>query len=251
MNRYGQSITWGTVSAPHIFTGECTGYTARSVAQRQLEDDEAGDIDALILHSQKTEISFDAKVRSGSEDFLDLSAGASITVSGISSGTVLASRAVERWQLGQPKTASVTATHYPDVTGGDGESAGELSAFTPAQTGLGIVTPGSVLIYGTYGLTHASGVVHGLTIEQILELTEDDPSPAGTILGVVAHGYLRTIQLELLATGALPAVGSTLAITGAPDHAGGYKIESAEKKFASKRGMMYSVSAVWVPPMAA
>ncbi len=253
MNRYGQPITWSAITAPHLFTGECTAYGYRDAVTRQLIDDEAGDQMAVVLHSRKAELNFDAKVTSSSTDFLDLSAGAALTVSGISAGVVLATRAVERWSLGQPKTASIQATHFPDMTQASPATAGvALTAFTPTPT-LTIVYPGSKIIYGTVGLTHLSGIVHALTIEQQLSITEDEPTPAGLITGAASHGYMRTIQLDLLARtdlAAKPAVRSVLAITGAPSHAGGYRIESVEEKFAEKRGKMYAVSAIWIPPFA-
>ncbi len=252
MNRYGQTITWSTITAPHLFTGKCTSYSLRDAVSRQLMDDEGGDNVALALHSAKAELNFSAEVTDGSTDFLDLSDGVAITVSGIASGVVLASRAVETWRLGQRKTASVQATWFPDMVIGAGGAAGTgLDAFTPDQSALTIVYPGGVLIYGTHGLGHASGVLHGLTIEQQLTITEDEPSPVGTILGAASHGYLRTIQLDLLSTAAAPAKKSVLALTGAPDHSADYRIESVETKFESKRGKMYAISAVWIPPFTA
>lgn len=252
MNRYGQSITWSTPTAPHPFTGVCTSYSEREGLQEQLIDDEVGDNTALVLHSKKTDISFDARVTDGSTDFLDLSAGAALTLSGFNSGIVLCRRAVERWVLEQPKTASIQATHYPDIAQATPAEVGtDLDAFTPDQSALSIVYPGDVLIYGTYGISHASGVVHGLTIEQILQITEDEPSPVGTILGAASHGYMRRIELDLLATGSKPAVGSVLTLTGAPSHGSDYRITSSEKKFATKRGMMYAVAAVWISPFTA
>ncbi len=255
MNRYGQSITWSALAAPHLFTGDCTAYSYEDATTRQPMEDEAGDHAALALHSRKAGLSFEAEIRDDSTDFLDLSAGAAITVSGIAAGVVLASRAVETWRLGQRKTAGVTATHFPDMVLGSGAAAGtELDAFTPDQSALGIVFPGAKLIYGTQGLGHAAGILHGLTLTQELTITEDDPSPIGTILGAAAHGYLRTIALELLispTSAALPAVRSVLALTGAPAHAGGYRIEKVGQKWASKRGKMLDVTAVWIPPFSA
>jgi hypothetical protein len=165
---------------------------------------------------------------------------------------VLATRAVERWSLGQPATLSLQATHYPDLTQSSPAMAGALDASAAIdQSGLGIITPGGKIVYGTYPLAmpDSSGIVHKLEITQELQIAEDDPSPAGTILGAATHGYLRTISLDLLATGAAPAEGSALSITGAPSKASNYKIESVEQKFAEKRGKMYSISAVWIPPL--
>lgn len=248
MNRYGQEITWSTMSAPRPFTGVLTSYTARDAATRQLFDDEPGDNEVVVLHSAKTALNWEARVTKNSTDFLELSTGAKLTVSGFTSGTILASNASERWALGQAKTVSVQATHYPFMVGGDGDAASNgLNAFTPSQT-LSIATPGAELIYGTAGLGHAAGVVHGLTLEQALTISEDDPSPDGKLLGAAAHGYLRTAKVELLATGAAPARESILALTGAPSHAGGYKIESVETRGMHKRGTMYAIQAVWIPP---
>jgi hypothetical protein len=96
MNRYGQNITWSTLSAPHPFSGTCTSYSYRDNIQRQLDEDESGDNRVLIQHSHKASVNFEARVTDLSTDFLDLSAGAAITISGISTGTILATRAVER-----------------------------------------------------------------------------------------------------------------------------------------------------------
>src|SRR4051812_46106627 len=115
MNRYGQAITFSTTSAPYPFTGYLTSYSYREMKQRQLFDDESGEFVELAQTGKKAELSFEADVTDGSTDFLDLSAGAAVTVTGISAGVVLATRATERWQLGQRKTISLQATHYPDI----------------------------------------------------------------------------------------------------------------------------------------
>lgn len=253
MNRYGQAISWSTPNAPHVFTGICTNYRYNPTVQSQLDEDESGDNRAIIQHSKKAELSFEAKITEDSTDFLDLSAGAMITVTGTpAGGVILARRAIERWVLQQPKTASVEAIHFPVMSDSGAVAAGvDLDAFTPDQSALGIVTPGGSLIYGTHGMTHGSGVLHELEIAQELTITEDDPSPAGTLLGAAAHGYLRRIRMMLLATGTRPAVEATLALTGAPDHAADYKIESAPEVWSSKRGKMYEVTAIWIPPFTA
>jgi len=250
MNRYGQAITWGAAGAPHLFTGDCLSYGLKDAVTKQEIEDENADLAAVVLHSRKAALSFEAQVNSGTTNFLDLSAGAAITVSTISGGTVLASRTVERWALGHPKTASVSGYWYPDMTSTSPAQAGSaVSAFTPDQTGLSIPIPSSKVIYGTYGLTHAAGIVQGLTLTQILKITEDEPNPDGTIQGATSSGYQRTISLEVLATGTKPAVRSTLVITGAPATAGNFVITSADEKWAKAKGKMYEVEAVWIPAM--
>jgi hypothetical protein len=251
MFRYGQNITWSTPTAPHPFSGTCKSYSARDGLTRQLIDDEVGDYLAAILHSRKVEINFEAEVTAASTDFLDLSTGPLITITGITPGKILASQVTEKWTLGQPKTASLQATHFPDITLGTDGTATETSAFTPSQTGLGIITPDAAIIYGTHGLAHAAGIVHGLTMDQRWNLTEDEPSPLGKIVGVSAHGYSRMIELEILATGAQPVVGAELVFTAAPENTADYRIESSETKFAEKRGKMYAVRAFWISPFSA
>lgn len=248
-NRYGQTISWGPLSAPALFTGERQSYSYRDAVTKQNISGADGDHFAQVLHSRKAALSFTAKVTSGSDDFLDISDGAAIAVDGISAGQVIVSRAVETWRLMQPKTASITATHYPDMpnTNTAAASAG-LNAATPSQSGIGIVFPVGALTYSTYGLTHGSGIVHELTIEQILQLTDDEPSPDGKILGCQGHGYERMIRLMLLATSSIPAVRSVLTIGGAPGHASDYRITDAEQTWEDQRGKMYALSASWIPP---
>jgi len=250
MNRYGQNITWSTPGAPHAFSGTCTNWSYRDHFQRQLDENESGDQHVLIQHSRKAEIRFDARVTDASTDFLDLSTGGAITITGVTGGAILVTRAVERWSLKQPKTASIQATHYPDFTAS--ADAGTLDAFQPANQGLSFLHPGGKIVYGTAGLTHGAGVVHKLELTQERHITEDDPSPNGTILGAASHGYLRTIHLDVLTlnTGTVPANGTVLTIGGAPDHAADFRIESVETKFAEKRGKMVSFTAVWIPPIA-
>lgn len=252
MIHIGQPITWSTPAAPRLFAGKCTSYRYGDGVTRQLFDDELGDNVAAALHSRKAEINFAAEVTSASTNFLNLASGPVITVSGISGGVICASRASETWRLQQRKTASVQATHYPDMAASSPPLAGvDLSAFTPSQSGLSIVEPAGVIIYGTYGLTHTEGIVHELTLEQQWTLQEDEPSPSGTILGLAPVGYLRTLRLSLLATGTKPAVKSTLTITGAPAHAADYRIERSEEAFADKRGKMFEITAFWIPPFIA
>jgi len=247
MNRHGQSITWGTLTAPRLFTGKTKRYSYNPAVTKQFHTDEGGDKFAYTPHSLKAEIDFEAMVTADSSDFLDLSTGAAIVIAGVDGGQILASRATETWRLGQAKTASVQATHYPDMPASDGGAAGTtLSAFTPDQSASQIVRPGGRLIYSTIGLTHAAGVVHGLTLDQILEISPDDDSPDGKILGATDHGYERNIRLELLAKGDLPAIDSVLTIGGAPAHANDYRISDAQLSFEDQRGKMYVIQAVWI-----
>lgn len=254
--RYGQSITYGPLSAPALFTGSVERYSYGLQATKQLISGPAA-IDsvqnhlAMVLHSKKASLSFTAKITSDSSDFLDLSAGAQITVSGISTGVVLARRAVERWRLMQPKTATIEATHYPDMTA-TGTGPDTVNAVSPALSTL--ILPSEELVYSTYGLSMpapqngtAAGIVHELEISQSLDIQEDEPSPDGKILGASAEGYERTISLLLLATGDIPAVGTTLSITGAPDHAADYRITSARLDMELQRGKMYAIEAAWIP----
>jgi hypothetical protein len=247
MNHYGQSITWGTLDAPHLFTGHCTSYSYTEHTQRQLMDDEEGKHIAVALHSRKGELHFTAELFANST-FLNLAAGAAIHVDDLG-GAVLARRAVESWRLGQRKTASIQATHYPDFDANVSADTGTIAASSVASAQGDIVFPGNTIIYSTMGLGHGAGIVHSLTIAQQVAITDDEPSPDGMIKGASAHGYLRTIHLELLADPEkdAPAVRSPLELSGAPGHAANYLIERCEERFANKRGKMYSIDAVWIP----
>jgi hypothetical protein len=251
MNRYGQLINWSTPNAPHPFSGICTSWSENDQLTRQLDETESGDQHVLIQHSAKSEISFEAKVTEASTDFLDLSTGGAITIAGVAAGQIIATRCIERWTLGQPKTISLQATRYPDIAAG-AANAGVLNAFTPDQSALTFLHPSGKVIYGTYGMTSAAGIIHLLEVSQELQITEDDPSPDGKILGCADHGYLRTLSMDVLtrpATDTIPAKGTVLALTGAPAHLANYRIESVETKFAEKRGEMISFKAVWIPPL--
>jgi len=252
MNRYGQSITVGTASAPQVFTGVCTRFDYGPQQQETLDPGMDGEHRALILHGKKRPFDFEAKITQESTNFLDLAAGAKIAVTGMSGGTILAARAWERWTLGQAKVAGVSGAHYY-FTGGSGGSAGtDLDAFTPDQAALGILIPSGQLIHGTFGLTHAAGVVHGLTVTQEWTLSDDDEAPDGSIPGCTAHGYLRRIELQLLATAALPTESDALVITGAPDHATDFRNVSCRQTYSPVPGkLMYSVNATWIPPFSA
>ena len=257
MNHYGQLVTYSTGTAPHLCAGTCLNFHARDVLEKQMEDGEGGTILAAILHSRKVEFGFDVKFTDASVDFPDLSAGAAITLGGLltaaqlfgaaSGGTALMSRAVETWRIGQPKTGSIAGTYFPDCVQASPAAAGTLTAFTPAAQGLTGLHPAGKLIWGTQGLSHGAGVVHGLTLTQELQLLPDEVSPAGTLLGVQTSNYMRTIALEILAltSGTAPSNGAVLTVTGAPSHAGGFRLENVERKMEIKGRQMYSANAFW------
>ena len=109
-HRYGQTITWGTATAPQIFGGIRLRYSYGERLQEQLEDNEAGDFVAALLHSKTAPLSFEAKVTDASTNFLDLSAGAKISVTGLSGGTILCRQAVDRWtQFPSTTTVAIDA----------------------------------------------------------------------------------------------------------------------------------------------
>ena len=248
-NHYGQPTTWSTAAAPHLCSGQCRNFAQRDLFTRQMEDAETGEFLASILHSRHTELSFDATFDDTSTDFPDLSDGVALEVTGFSTapGLVLVSRAVETWRIGQAKTGSIAATHYPHLTQAAPAAAGTLTAITPDQAALTGLHPAAKILWGTLGLTHTAGIVHGLTLTQEVQLTPDEVSPAGTILGVHSHSFLKTIQIEVLAltTGAAPVNGAILTVTGAPAHGTGFRIENVEKKYALRQGVMYSMNAYW------
>jgi hypothetical protein len=252
--RYGQDIEWGAVNAPQLFTGECMSFTYDKRVQEQMIAGAAGGNIAMALHSMMGDLRFRAKVTSASTDFLDLSTGAAIEVTGIDAGLVLCNEAEQSWRLLQAAEASVAAMHLPDAEQETGEPAapGTLSAVAPTQTELGILFPGGVLPYSTYGFGHDAGVVHALTIRQSLTIKPDRPTPDGKILGAQAYGYVRRIRLELLAdkSSAAPEPLTTLTVTGAPAHGVGYKVSHSGVMWETETEKMFSVDALWIPVLA-
>lgn len=256
---YGQSIKYGVLGSPAPFTGDILSFSYRDAITPEEQEDGASDIAAIAMHSRKGALNFEAEVTDASTDFLDLSAGAKIAVEGgeggqdLSTGFLLAQEAVEEWNLMRRKTIALRAMHYPDgESDGDGADAGTLSAFTPSQS-LDFLFPGNKLIYSTVGITHTAGLVHQLRITQQWNITDDDPSPNGKILGALAHGYKRTISLLVLAkpgNGNIPAPKTVLSFGAAPAHASSYRVISAEPRRTRKKGMMFQIEAVWIPAFA-
>ncbi len=254
---YGQDITYGVLGAPALFTGDKMSFSySDKVTEDDLEDG-GSEFAAMALHSRKGDLSFEGEVTSASTDFLDLSAGARIVVTGtpggidLSPGFILAHEAVEEWDLLKRKRCSVRATHYPEAPASAAAAAGTgLSAFVPDQSSIDFLFPGNTLTYSTVGFTHAQGLVHQVKLTQTLQITDDEPSPDGKILGAFASGYKRTLSLLLLAkpsSAVIPEARSVLTITGAPARMANFRVISAEPRMERKKGMMFSIEAAWIP----
>ncbi len=257
MNHYGQSITYGVLDAPTLFTGDNMSFGYRDQVTEDDLEDGGSDISAMALHSRKGDLNFDGEVTDGSTDFLDLSTGGRIVVAGtpggidLSTGFILAHEAVEEWNLLKRKRCSVRATHYPDAPADATGAAGvALDAFVPDQSSIDFLFPGNTLIYSTVGFTHAAGLVHQVKLTQTLQVTDDEPSPDGKILGAGTSAYKRTLSLLLLAkpaNAAIPEPRSVLTLAGAPDRMKNFRVISAEPKMERKKGMMFSIEASWIP----
>ena len=256
MNNYGQLVTFSTGSAPHLCSGTCRNFRAGDKFANQIEEGEDFSILASMLHSRQVDFSFDVTFTNTSTDFPDLSSGSAIVLTALNTetalfgaatgGTSLMSRAVETWRIGQAKTGGITGTYFPDCVQGSPAAAGTLTAVTPTQSLAGL-HPASKLVWGTSGLTHGAGVVHGLTLTQELALDPDPVSEDGKIKGVRTGNYMRRIALEIMAltSGTAPTNGATLIITGAPSHASGYRLENVEQTREIKGRKMYSANAFW------
>ena len=258
-NHYGQSIKYGVLGAPALFTGDNMSFSYRDQVTEDDLEDGGSDIAAMALHSRKGELTFEGEVTSDSTDFLDLSSGGRIVVAGtpggidLSTGFILAHEAVEEWNLLKRKRCSVRATHYPDAPADATGAAGvAVDAFVPDQSSVDFLFPGSTLIYSTVGFTHASGLIHQLRLTQNLQVTDDEPSPDGKLLGAFTAAYKRTISLLLLAkpeNAVIPEPRSVLTITGAPTRMQNFRVISAEPRMERKKGMMFSIEASWIPAL--
>lgn len=256
---YGQSITYGVLGAPALFTGDKMSFSYRRAVTKDNLEDGASDFTAMALHSRKAEINFAGEVTSGSTDFLDLSGGQKLTLTGgpagidLAQGMILAEQTVEEWGLLRRKQASVKAWHYPDATDESGPAAGTTPIFD-SQDLAGLLFPGGTLNYSTVGITHAAGVVHNVRLTQTVQITDDEPSPDGKLLGAFTHGYERMLSLTLLqkpADAAIPAEKSVLAFLDAPDRIKNFRVISASPAMERKRGLMFTIEAAWIPPFGA
>ena len=247
MQGYGTTPThWSTIDAPNPVTGICEDFTIDPKNKRDDIKDASGEFSGVITSAFKTELSWNYTFNSSSMDFLDLSTGSKLAVTGFTAGGNLAIKAVERWAKGQPKKGSINATNYPDlVTGGSGASAGTLSAVSPAITSYPYQFPTGQYIMGTAVLTHASGSIESMELTQ--EWTSIEEILLGEkITGVILSAFKRMIQIELLLTGTIPAVGSTLVVSGAPSHASGFIILTPPKSmYKIGKSMMVSFQADW------
>jgi hypothetical protein len=256
---YGQSITYGVLGAPALFTGDNMSFGYSDKVSEDLLENGGSDFEAMALHSRKGEINFEGEVTSDTSDFLDLSSGSRLVISGspggidLSTGFILAHEAVEEWSLMKRKRCSVMATHYPEAPADTGALAGVAkNAFTPDQSSIDFLFPGSTLIYSTVGFTHAAGLVHNVKLTQSVNITDDEPSPDGKLLGAFTSGYKRTLSLLLLgkpAEAAIPAVRSVLTFATAPANMANFLVTSAEPRLERKKGMMFSIEATWIPPL--
>ena len=96
--------------------------------------------------------------------------------------------------------------------------------------------------------------MHQVKLTQTLQITDDEPTPDGKILGAFASGYKRTLSLLLLAkkttTPVIPAPRSVLTFETAPDNFANFRVISAEPRLERKKGMMFSIEASWIPAFA-
>lgn len=251
---FGRTTQFGTTDAPALFTGDLKLWVYTDELQARHDTDGDGEIVSSTLHGRKCTWRLEGEVTNASTDFLDLSSGPEVALSGaelLAGGRTFCTRAVETWRLGARKTIAASGVHYPDMGAGGSGDAGTLSAFTPAQGGLGIVYPVGGIVEGVYGLTHAQGLVNELVLTQEGQLTESPETAEGDIVAAAWHGFMRTINLKLLAVDGLPPeTGGVLTITGAPAHAANFRITRAVKTLATLKDAAFDVDAFWHPGLA-
>ena len=247
MHQIGSAIKWSTLNARHPVAGVCESWSYKAQRRGTKVSKETGDRAAMIRDILKAEFRYTARVDGTSTDFLDLSTGPVITISGITSGVVCALKAVERWQIGaNPKKIEVSGNHYPlALTVAEGSTASRITAITPTQTSLAaLVTPGDELVYGTSGLSHGSGILVAMTLTQAWSIGLEQPNEDGDICGVIINDFIKTIELEMAASGDPPEEQTRLDVAGAPDHAVGFRIiEPPEASYTLEQAMVYKIQA--------
>jgi len=241
-------LNWSTSAAPSICSGICQSFTSNNQNKLLKTPGNSGAFANVLTSLFKSMLTWKYFATSASTDFFDLSGGAKATLSGYGSGTILIPKVVETWRNEGEKTLDVNATYYPMMTDSSGPAVSVLSAVTPAIGAFPYQVPTGELVYGTTGLTHGSGIIETMTLTQ--EWTKiEEIKQGGNIVGAILSGFQRTISLELLATGAAPALNSTLTVSGAPSHAEGFKILTApEPMFAVDKSQMWKIdNCLWIP----
>ena len=238
MKTYGP-ISYSTVGAPTPITGICENFSYKDL-ETLTEVMDQGEIAALVSHGRKGQISFSSTPPATVTE-LGVRAGNSIDISSIVEGTNIVTTADAKWQRGQPMVMSAQATNYPYLsTTTSGNIVHASLALAHGSAGA-LVLPTDKVWYSTAGLTGpVAGIVQSCSISETVQIQEEEEG-SGKITSIVIHGYKATASMEILSSASIPALGSTLAAFG------GFRIQSAEEKYAKGAVRSIMVEGILVP----
>jgi hypothetical protein len=206
MKTYGANIHFSTVNAPQPISGICENFTmktADSVFRIQGEDQLAG----LVIHGAKTELSF-SSTPPGTVATMGVRAAAELTISGLTGGKILVTRAEARWQRRQPLVMSASSNHYPVLGNGTGSINAATMTFSGEEGPL--VLPTDKVWFGTRGLSApVAGIINSVSIVETVQVLEEEDGTGG-IVGVVLYGYEATCSMEVLTSVGMPDQASVM-----------------------------------------
>lgn len=232
MKYYG-NIKFSTVDAPKPLSGICETFSYKS-GDQVYEIMGESDLEGIVLHGRKGELSF-SSTPPGDVAALGVRAGAELVVSGISGGKIVVLSSTARWQRGQPMTMEAQATHYPSLSTA---ASGAITPATMAFAGDGgpLVLPTDKVWFGVHGIAApVPGIVQSLSITESVT-AQEEADGSGDIVAVALYGYKASGSLEILTSGAVPAVGSALE----PFDDVVFRVTNAEERW--NKGQMRSVA---------
>ena len=241
MKIYGSNITYSTVGSPKPISGICENWDYK-LSEQLAEIMSEGEIAALVSHGIKAACSF-SSTPPGNVTALGVRAGAELSISSISTGKVLVSTSDAKWQRGQPMVMSAQATHFPDLAaGGTGSIA--VADLVLSNPNTAIQLPTGTLWWSVDGLTPVvPGIVQSCSISESVQFQEEEGSEdkIGKIVAVVIHGYKANASMEVLSSGSIPDIGSTLEAFGS------FRVKDAQVKATKGAQRLIMVEGILVP----
>lgn len=237
MKTYG-TFKFSTVDAPQPIAGICESFSYRLVDQVYEVQGES-DIEGIVLHGRKGEISF-SSTPSGGVTALGVRAGAELTITGVSGGKVIVTSSSAKWSRGQAMVFDAQATHFPDL------SASGVGTITPASFEIAnasgaIQLPTNKIWWSVEGLTAAvAGIVQSCALTETVQVHEEADAE-GLIVATAVHGYKATANMEILTSGDAPAPGTTF------DVFGDFRVTSSESKWQKGQMRLVSVEGILIP----
>ena len=241
MKIYGSNITYSTVGSPQPITGICENWDYK-LSEQLAEIMSEGEIAALVSHGIKGAISF-SSTPPGNVTALGVRAGAELSISSINTGKVLVSTADAKWQRGQPMVMSAQATHFPDLTG-DATGSITLATLDLSNPDTAIQLPTGKVWWSVDGLAPVvPGIVQSCSISESVQFQEEEGSEEniGKIVAVVVHGYKVNASMEVLTSGSLPDIGSSLEAFGT------FRVKDASVKATKGSQRLIMVEGILVP----